>query len=313
MRIKNCYSTVKFVLICLLIQFSIQAHAGFLRLSPNLEAETAENNPSLLQVIGSIENQGDEKALDVRIEEAKSGKILADLKDFGPGEKKDVLISVPESELGLQSEGSYVLPLRVLYKDTNKMAFSAAFVLSYFKKSSAGVLGRSSPITVGLEESKQKQNTVDVGLSGDFKLVLLNTSTEEVQAKLDFVTSKELELKATPSEFKMGPQSELRIDVTVSNKAGLVGSSYATYAIVSGQVGGSAFADYNAFLINVIANTPTSWAAAAVIALGLIFAGLGFVYWKKETANKGMVSVSGGGRVIEPEPLDNTSEDSRKL
>lgn len=297
----------------LIAMVSKSAHAGFLRLSPSLEAEVSESNPSLIQILGNLENQGDEKALEVRIEETRTGKILADLKDFGPGEKKDVLITVSESELGLKGDGSHILPLRILYKDTNKMAFSAAFVLSYFRKSSSGVLGRTSPITVGLEESKQQRNTVDVGLSGEFKLVLLNTSPEEVTGKLEFVSSKELELKATPAEFKIPAQSELRVDVIVSNKAGLVGSSYATYAIVTGEIGGSTFADYNAFLVNVIANTPTSWTGGAMVALILIFGAIGTFYWRKESAAKGTVKVSGGGRIIEPEPFDNSSEDSRKL
>lgn len=291
-----------------LLLSSLSANAAFLRLSPELEAQPAENNPGTIQILGTLENQGDERALEVRIEEAHSGKILADLSDFGPGEKKDVVASFSEEELGLKGDGSFVLPLRILYKDTNKFGFSAAFVLSYFRKSSSGVLGRSSPVTVGLEEVNRERQAVDVGVTGNFKLVLLNTSLDTVTGKIQFVSSKELELKAKQSDFSIGPQSELRIEIDAKNLGGLVGSSYATYAIVNGQIGGMAFADYNAFLINIVANTPTSWAAAAMIFLALVFAVVGFIFWRRESSSReGMVTISGAGRVIEPEPLDSES------
>lgn len=299
-------SLLKAIGIALSIQVlsASMAQAGFLRLVPEIEAETAENNPGLVQIVGTLENQGDERALDVRIEEAKTSKILADMKDFAPGEKKDVLITVPESELGLSGEGSFVLPMRVLYKDANKVGFSAAFVLNYFRRSESGTLGRSSPITIGLEESRQQQRSIDVGMSGDFKLVLLNTSQEEVVGQIDFVSSKELEFKAENTEFRIPPQSEQRVQVEVTNKGALVGSSYATYALVKGQLGGQAFADYTAFLVNVVTNTPTSWTAIAMIFLALSFTIIGFIYWRKEQTRTDTVTVSGGGRVIEPEPLD---------
>lgn len=258
-----------------------QGNASFLRLVPTIQVTAVEGSAGVARISGKIENQGDEPALDVKIESAREGKILADIGNMGPGEKKDLTADLPEKELAIEKDGSYLLPLRVIYKDGNRVSFSAAIILNYTKKSAGGALARSSPVSVVFEEEVRKTGSIEIDTAGDFKTTLSNTGATPVDVTLELVGPRELEFAVDAPKIQLGPQQQKKIKVRIYNISALHGSSYASFALVSGLIDGQSFSDYVGFAVKVNPATSQPWLAYvfALFALGIV--GSGLYFWKK--------------------------------
>src|SRR5690606_33246126 len=157
--------------------------------------------PDKIQITGMIINEGDESALDVMIESIKTGKILLDAGTLGAGEQKEVTLEASEKDLGIELPGYHNVPLRVLYKDTNRVAFSAAFVNSYTKRSQANVFARTSPVSISLGEVIQKAGGVDIAKSGEFLVTFSNGGAAPIDINVEFVGTKEIELRTEKNKI----------------------------------------------------------------------------------------------------------------
>lgn len=268
----------------IVLVISTAANAGFLRIVPNILIASLDGKPGKAQITGTIENEGDESALNVVLETARTGKLLIDAGTLGAGEKKEVTIEVTEADLGVEKEGYYNIPLRVLYKDSNHASFSAAFINSYTKKGESGALGRTSPISLALDEVVIKAGGVDIAKSGSFRLSLVNTSSSPAEINIEFIGTREVEIKTENSKIHLSPQEEKSVDVSVKNISALPGSSYASYALVSGVVEGQSFSDYIGFVVNIRAAAEIPIITWLLVALALVFAGVGYSYWRKDSS-----------------------------
>lgn len=263
--------------------FLSQAQAGFLRMVPSVQVAASEDKPGVVIIAGTIENQGDETALDVKIESVRGSKLLTNADSLNAGEKKEINIELAEKELLIEKEGNHTIPLRVLYKDTNNVSFSAAFIISYTKKGSEGGFGRSSPVSLSLDEEARKRGGIDISSSGEMKLSLANTSAADAEVSLEIVSTKELEFKLNEKTLKLVPGEQKEVVINVKNINALSGSSYATYAMISGTAEDQAFTDYIGFVVNVGAASEYSFVTWALVFLAAIFAAVGFYYFKRES------------------------------
>ncbi len=237
----------------------------------------------MVQITGTIENEGDEIAQSVSIETTRTNKVLIEVGTLGVGEEREVTTNVSEADIGVDKDGYYNIPLRVLYKDSNQAPFSAAFINAYTKK---GASSRSSPVSLALDEVIQKAGGVDIANSGNFVLALSNTGTTPVEINLELLGTKEIELQTENTKLTLAPQEEKTIDVSVKNLSALAGSSYASYALISGVLEGQSFSDYIGFVINIRSKTEVPIMIWFLVGLALVFGVVGFRYWRRESSEK---------------------------
>lgn len=271
---------MRFSSFLLVLAVSIQAHASFLRLVPTIRFGNLSAESGKLELAGTVVNQGDEQAFDVKIESVRTGTLVADLGTMNMSENKDVSVSLGLADFGISGPGYYQVPMRVLYRDGNRAGFSAIFILDYVYKKDADS-AKASPVLIALDESIRESGRLDISRRGELGFSLRNTSGDKQSITVEVVGSKELNFVPPKQTVELGSQEEKVLQIEVENKQGLPGSSYAGYAIVSGTTGGQVFSEYAGFVVGLVAGYSPNWSTGLLIALIVVFAFFGYAQWRK--------------------------------
>ena len=182
------------------------AVASFLQLIPKVEIELHSEGDQKARIKGSIVNQGDEQAFDVRLELVQSGQILLNIGKLAAAEKQGFKVELTPSALGIKESGSYYIGFRLLYRDANQAPFSAAFIVPL--NSLKDTFATSPPIEINLNRKETPAGVLEMEKKGRLKVFLRNITAQEQELELSTLSSRELELTLEYKNSKVGPSGE---------------------------------------------------------------------------------------------------------
>ena len=252
----------------LLLYLPSQANAEYIRLTPNLTAQIDEQ-AQRVTLAAELKNDGDESAFDVALELPTLNESHPVVQHLQSGESAKQEIAFTFERLRIAQRGSYIVPIRVLYKDRNYYPFSAVYPFTFALEPSPG---RSvvATFSTGLDP---------LILAGEAAVTLniYNTGSAPVLIQQITVVTP-AEVLAAPHEIELPRQLEstglLRHSVAFRSSGAIEGSEYFLGFVVSGTSGDKHFAEYFALRSEIkehATNTRVIF-IATVIGLALLFA-----------------------------------------
>jgi hypothetical protein len=259
------------LIIAILLLGASPSHAGVISIEAQI---TTQIKSDTLFTTVTVTNRGDEAADNIQIETQSptTSQKSAVLPTLPVGKSHSETFSYPLQGL---LRGRYPYLARIDYTDTNLYPFSAlAFSLfNYQENASSYLLG-----TLG--NTKIEKN-------GRIELSVKNLDARDKQLTIELITPRELSVDHARSQSVLSAGAESTISFSMRNFSALQGSTYAVFALIQYEDGGTHFTTLAPG--TVIIGPPGFLSTlqkyqTPLIALSLAFGFLifGRIYWEKK-------------------------------
>jgi hypothetical protein len=249
------------------------------KLVANVFATLADGQPGVVRITGTVANETTQTLSKIKIEDAKSAKSYFDIEKLDTGEEKEVTFDVAESALGISGDGSFLIPLRIVFEDDTHTKISQPVLATYSKKTENN---RTSPILLGVDPEIQRTGTLDVSGETRLNVILQNQTANKVETRLELLTAKELSSNLDQNTITLEPNQEVTLPIKIVNSSAAIGSSYPLfiYSVVSSE--GQTFSDSINLVANVMSYQTSPWMTPLVVFVLLLAAILGFYFYRQE-------------------------------
>jgi hypothetical protein len=264
------------------LAWSSCAEASFLRLVPEFQltivAQPHPSGHSTENLLGdiNINNQGDEAARDVQIEDVDSHTRSTRLESIPAGSRATVHFESPW--LRSATFGKFPVALLVHYRDQNGYAFSAPYV---------SVISR--PSTVATPESippKAEWRSADVNLAmaGEEFVSLHIIGPIGVHYHVRAFSANEIVAATSQVDFVLDSTGEKDIEFQFKNGSALNNSTYPVYAVVSAERGnGESMVSIATVNVHLVQDFHIA-TAILVLGMALLLVGIGHhAFYKPRT------------------------------
>lgn len=264
-----------------LLTFVLTASAANIILAPTVTTNFLEGSSSA-ELVFSVANNGDEAAHDVAIEAFLLGESIPLTGILQPGSSAEVKKRLTLDQLKIRDSGSYVMPFRVTYKDSNMFPLSAAHA---HRIQLPPMPPRAVVISFDDGEGLAEIATTK-GKKSELTGRIVNVGQAPVKID-DCYTFSSLEVSVTLEPLKLPlelkPGEEAPFTLTAENIGGLTGSLYANFVVVSGTTEGGRFAEAAVFRSRIEPPGRTSSRFLATVLVGslVVIAAVGLLRRRK--------------------------------
>lgn len=233
--------------------YSSVAFADFIRILPTYEVGVYSEKQEI-EIEFDLKNDGDVAAKEVSLSFPSLNESYLLSKSMEPNATAHKKLNFSFSQLKMEKNGKYFLPLRVEYKDVNYYRLSASFLIpiSYPPEPATGLSVRFE----GLDNA----NFVNVADSVKGKVEFSNISTSDmIITNVYGVTANELIIDIPKRSFPVTvpPSGNIPVEFKVIRQNALPGSTYALSVVVEGESGDKHFAEEARFFASIKAQVTT--------------------------------------------------------